>query len=461
MHNHNKTFTLLILITTLTGLASANYYDLSFRGLTTAQDEVQAGESINISTNLANTAEEPRTDIEVELSIVRDTDKSVVHKEVLRKDVDLAGRELRLIEEDVDIPESVPEGSYSLTVMARDASGIAKAYLSEDLQINNERKISSAALGNQGVFLLAERVVNGDGYTRTYDLPSYGTQGENVLPGSDFTVKFNLENTGTNPISPDADIQITPTYSNEEPLKTSTEDLGTLASQETKEYSFDYNVNNPGTYVVSADIEDSETELVSGQVRLVIAGAGGSITDVANSQDTYRQGETVESNVTIVGPADGTTTVLDAEVAMEVIKGGQTIMKDSKSLDTLPLNPKDYTLSAETPEDLDQYTLKITLGKDDQVYDTYTAEYQELDPERTLTTTGEVKEKGLCFDDGECTKEEQQIGNCYDCRNVDQELNQTDDGKNNQQESGNATLPIIAVLLLLLATVTVYWRWNQ
>jgi hypothetical protein len=462
---YQKLLGVALFLLMFSGFVTANFYDLSFRGLTVQEDQVDAGETVDISANMANLAEDPRTDISIEASLVRESDNSVVHKEIIEADVDLASRELSLIEENYEIPENVPEANYSLTVMAKDSSGIAKAYLSRRIHVNNDRDISSVSLGNRGVFLLAKRIVTGDGYTRTYELPSYGTQGDNVLPGTNFTVRFDLENTGTETISPEANIDITPTYSDAEPVKEFNEDLESISPGETREYGFDYSMDEPGTYVVSADIVNSGNNMGSGQVRLVIAGEGGSITDVANSQDVYDAGEEVSADMTIVGPADGTTTVRDAEIAMEIIKDNETVLSEQKTLDTLPLNPEDYTLSTQTDQDLDNYKLKITLGKEGEVYDTYTANYQELDPERTLTEGGEVKDQNACFDDGKCTEREKEIGNCYDCRNVEttqtsNEINSTD--RDNQQDEGsNVPVIPIAALLVLSAITVVYWRWNQ
>lgn len=464
MSNYTRGILIAAFLLILTGASTAAFYQISFRGLTLDKTAVDAGNDIGVTANVANLGEEPRTDIQIKASLVRDSDRSVVFEDVIREDVDMAGRELVLIEQDLTVPENIPSGNYSLTVMAVDSSGISKAYVSKDITVNNDRDISSISFGNQGVFLLAERVVTGDNYVRTYSLPSYGTQGENVLPGSNFTIRFDLENTGTETVSPTAEFDITPTYSNAEPVKEFEKDLGSINPQETREFSFDEEMENPGTYVINADISGSDgSDLGSSQVRLVIAGAGGSITDLANSQDTYSSGQTVSADATIVGPADGSTTVNNADLTMRVIKDNNIVLEENTNIDTLPLSPQDYTLEARTDQDLDRYVLNVTLSKGDKIFDTYTSEYQSLTAERSLTAEGQVRDRKACFDDGECTEKEFEIGSCYDCRNVSPAKfvdNRSSEGPGDTQQ-GPSNLPIYAGIALLVIVTAVYWRWNR
>lgn len=468
MNLYRKFFTVLLLCLMVTGLTSAAFYQLSFRGLEIDNTNVDAGESIDFSTNIVNLGDNPRTDITVEALLVRESDKSVVYREDVRTDVDLAGREAILVDESFNVPNNVPEANYTLTVRAVDASGIAKAFVSERITVNNDRSITSVNFGNKGVFLLAERVVTGDGFTRTYSLPSYGDQGENVLPGSNFTLRFNLENSGTQRVSPEARFEIVPTYADDaEPVKEFTRELGPISPQATREYSFESEVKTPGTYEVNVDVVDSnENFLSSSQVRLVIAGSGGSITDVANTQDTYVAGESVMATATVVGPADGSTVVRDAFLRMNITQDGEQITSTSRTIDRLPLSPQGYQLQTDVNQELSNYTLKISLGKGDRVYDTYVASYQPLTAERSLTSGGQIKMQNACFDDGVCTEREFEIGDCYDCIGVSESKfveNEEDDTDPNQN-SGN-TLVYVALVLLLVAILGgfgyKYWRWNE
>ncbi|MDY6777035.1 MAG: hypothetical protein SVU32_00080, partial [Candidatus Nanohaloarchaea archaeon] len=104
----------------------------------------------------------------------------------------------------------------------------------------------------------------------------------------------------------------------------------------------------------------------------------------------------------------------------EILKEGNTVVEKQKMIDRLPFNPATRTFSFQAPTSLQDYRLRVVLGKGDRVFDTFEARYQNLVAERVLTGSGQVREKGACFDNGKCTSQEYQIGTCYDCRNVEQ-----------------------------------------
>jgi hypothetical protein len=467
MDSYRRLFMALFIGLMFVGFSYAAFYQISFRGLSLDSTSVEAGDSIQVDTSIANTGEEPRTDIDVRVRLVRESDNSVVFSDTLREDVDLAGREIINIQEAVKVPEDVPDANYSFSVLAIDASGVSKASLSQEISVSNDREISTVSFGNNGVYLLVKRVVTGDDFTRTYEVPSYGTQGENVIPGSNFTIKFNLTNTGDTVVSPEAQFEIVPTYTdNAEPLREFNRDLGRISPQENNVYEFNSSVLQAGTYEVKTQILGSDGEgMGSSEVRLVIAGKGGSITDLANSKDTYDSGETVEASATVVGPADGSTVVNNAKLSMEVLKEGEVVNTDSTTIDTLPLSPENYKLQLQAEEDLTNYTLRVTLGKEGVVYDTYEADYQPLEAEKKLTEGGRIKRKNACFDDGVCTEKEFEIGTCYDCINVsesrfvEKEPGQGDEVKN--QGGSNMPIFLIVSLLILVAGGVVYWRLNK
>ncbi|MFB6180965.1 MAG: hypothetical protein ABEJ93_03745 [Candidatus Nanohalobium sp.] len=460
MNSFRKTVLVLAAAFIMTGVASATFYQLSFRGLQTGQSAVDAGENLDFSTNIVNTGDNPRTDIRVEASLVSGSDRSVVFKRVVNDDVDLAGREVLGVGETLEIPENVPTGDYSLMLQAVDSSGATKAFISRDIRVENSRSVPDVSLGNKGVYIVAERIEVGDDYIRRYEQPSYGTQGANVLAGVNFTVEFKMENTGSETVSPTADFTVSPTYSEGETVKQFSKDLGTLAPGESREYSFPLKLSEPGTYDLNADIMDEGLNLGSGQVRVVIAGKDGSITDVSNSQDVYSSSEAVQASATVVGPAGGSTTVENAELDMKVLKQGSEIASASRTIAELPRTPKDYSLTVSPGQDLERYTLKFILRNNGEVYDTYSAEYQPLEAERKLTESGMIKEEGECFDNNVCTEEEFELGNCYDCINVSR--SKFEDRKDERPETGEG--PGLIVYLLLAGVVFMlgavgYRRW--
>ncbi|MDY6777566.1 MAG: hypothetical protein SVU32_02800, partial [Candidatus Nanohaloarchaea archaeon] len=121
-----------------------------------------------------------------------------------------------------------------------------------------------------------------------------------------------------------------------------------------------------------------------------------------------------------------------------------------QTIDRLPFNPVDRTFSLSAPQDLQQYTLRVVLGKGDTVYDTFTASYEPLTVERKLTASGQVKKAGACFTDGVCTQEEYEIGSCYDCIGVETPPGQQ---PGQQKKTGGIPQGVIVIAFLIAGIV--------
>lgn len=457
-----KTTILATFLILTTFLGSAVFYQISFRGFEIDSSEVDAGDELGYQSNIVNLGSGPYTDVQVRASLVRQSDKTQMFEKIIHEDVDLAGREITTLNDSLQIPENIPAGDYNLIITGNTPTGNPMSYISRQITVNNQEDVKRVELGQNGLYLESTKVVIGDDIITTFELPSYGSQGENMLPGANFSIKFALENTGSQQVSPVADIEIIPTYSTEgEPVKSFERQLGTLETGEKMNYSFDEVVNSPGTYRVVANIETQNGEqMASNEVRLVIAGEGGSIVNVENSRDTYGQGDIMRVNASIVGPADGSSVVQNAYLRMEVLKDGDQVFQSEKTIDRLPLSTSGYMFRQETPEQLGRYTLRVELGKGDVVYDTFEAQYENLVAEKRLTSDGQVWAQNQCYDDGTCTQREYELGNCYDCMNVTEPpANQTDDG----DEGGDdlQRIAVVAGIAALLALLAVgYRRWS-
>lgn len=401
---------------------AAAYYQVSFRGLDVAETQVDAGGSIDLQTNVVNLKKSPYTDLSVAASLVRRSDGSRVVEQELVSDLDLAAREIRNIDATVPVPADAVSGDHVLRIAATTPAGTPMAVISEDITVDNTRDQPSLVFDERGVYIQSEKVVVGENTVMRFELPSFGTEGENVLPDRTFDVRMALTNPGSEPVSADATISITPTYSTEaDSVESFTRDLGTIEPGATEEYSFSTQVTQPGTYVVRASVTGDEgQDLADGEVRLVIAGGGGSIVDLDNAQDTYTAGETASLTASVVGPADGSTEIRDAFLRLEVTKDGSVVERRETTIDRLPFTPEDHKFSFTPDNDLEQYTVRLTLGKGDTVYDTYTASYEPLHAERMLSEDGQVRTAGQCYDDGTCTAAEYDAGGCYDCIGVEE-----------------------------------------
>jgi len=435
----------LVLLIGATG--TAEFYQVSFKGMDIGADTVQTDESLDIEANLANLAQEPYTDIQVTASLIRETDRTRMTQVTVAEDIDLGPRELHALQTGLSIPSDIPQGNYTILLQAYTPAGIPMTFLSEDITIENPESVTSVSFGNQGVYIVSPTIVVGDNIASRYSLPSFGSQGENVLPDTSFNITFSLTNDGSEPIDPAASARIVPTYTtDDEPIKSLEEDLGDLSPGESREYEMTTSVETAGTYVIEVEVRDGQTSLGENEVRLVISGGGGSIIDMQNAQDTYEQGEQVRVDAQIVGPADGSTVVEDAYLRMEVLKDGQTIDQEEQTIDELPFNPRQTSFNLTADEELDEYTMRLVLGKGDTVFDTYEAQYQPIEVERQLTSSGQVDVSGQCLDDGVCTREEYEIGGCYDCTGVEEPPGEDDEP--DEQTSGLPQGPLVIGLIL-------------
>lgn len=461
---NRKIATLATLFVAFAFLTSAVSYELSFRGIELDENNLNAGDTVNVTTNLVNLGEEPRTDNSVTVSLTKESDNTVFFKEEIRNDIDLAPREIEKITENIQIPERAPSGTYNILLQSGTPTGVPTTFIEEEINVENDRTVKNVQLGRQGVYLMTQRIINTNETVRTFELPSYGNQGENILPGTDFGIHFKLSNTGNERIDPEAEFSIIPTYSDDkQPIDSFTRDLEAIEVGESNSYNFSRSMTEPGTYNLETVIRDSDgNQLSSADVRVVISGEGGSIVDVGNHNDTYSQGQEMSVDTMIVGPADGSSVVNNAYLSMEVSQDGETLIQERETIDQLPYTPEERTLESEVPEDLDDYTVRIVLGKGDAVYDTFEADYQELDPERLLTESGEVWDENQCFDDGECTEREYELGDCYDCFGVSgSKFNDSDDQTEETGSILDQEYIYILLIIIGISAIVVYWRWNN
>lgn len=468
MVQHIKKGIFLILTIMVSSIAAAAFYQVALMGVSVSDDTVSAGDSLAFETEIVNRDDAPHTDLQVRALIQRMDDRSLVTSKTVREDVDLASREIISIDDEIEIPENTPDGSYSLILLAQTPNGPSISGASEAISVDNPEDVKSLSLGSDGVYLMTEQVsVSGDTIT-VRELPSYGTEGDTVLPGSSFDIRFDLRNNGDLPVDPTARIEIYSTYDdNEEVLKEQTVDLGTLTPGEERAHNLTSSMSEPGTYVIDTQIQDADgNQLTKGSVRLVIGGKSGSIVEVSNQQDTYDADEEVTVDATIVGPADGSTTVENAYLAVSALKDGQEVASKEMMVSELPLNPEERTISFATPENLEEYTLSVELGQGDQTFDTFEAEYRPLEAERKLTSDGRIQEAGQCFDDGTCTQAEYELGDCYDCRNREsppEDISDSDEGEKEQKnddESGSMGrfLTLIGGGLIIVTVITILYR---
>jgi hypothetical protein len=458
----SKAATLVLLLGLLLGAATSLEFDLTFQGYEISQETVSVSEETDVSFSIANRAESPYTDIKIVAEFYEVSSGEKRYQYTLRNDFNLAGREIETINSSIPLEDSMPEGSYEVHINAKTPSGTTVAYITEGLDIVNPNRFKSAEFGRRGVYLILPRVVSSSDSTTRYERISIGSQGKNAIPGKPFDIAFNVENLNEEKIDPTAKVTIRDTYSSEDPIvKEYTKDLDGISANGKKYYELNGSVSEPGTYEVLVEVEDEGLKLASGEVRLVIAGPSGSITNMENRQDVYNQGETVTINSTIVGSADGSTQVPMANLNLTVVQNNETKYRDSKRLEKLPFNPVEKSFEFSSPTDLDNYTVRLVLGSSGLTFDTYEARYQEIKAEKYLSDQGWVVDENVCIDDNICTEREKEIGNCYDCRGLDTENKTGEETDEKQTIEYRKYIPALIIISTVLIIFIIYKFVNR
>lgn len=409
---------LFILVLLLTLLSPPVLAQIAFLSSDLDRDAVAAGGKINVEFTVTNRGKNVVSNITVNFKIIREIDGGIISSE--SEGTALAEREVKDLEKELSIPQSAISGEYIVLIDLCSASGIPLASTYHNLVVEGESE-KGVVFGVEGVFLTIPITTHKDeNLIRKIYIDSYGTEGHNIPRNEPFYIKFNLRNLGAAASKLNADISIVSTYSPDLVVGSFQKDLETINSGGDGAYSFETQIDRPGTYRVVVDLYSNNEKIVQKECRAVIVGEGGSIIAVENAQDTYEQGEQVEITVDVVGRADGISDVNNASLEMNLIKDGKNIKTLTHEIEELPFNPLNLHFKFEAPEDLVNYVVCLKLGKGDKIFDSVNVSYEPLEPEKILTDDGRIMplNKPGCFDDGVCTLPEYEYGNCLDCRGV-------------------------------------------
>ncbi len=391
-------------------------YGISFFGISTDKENYSSGENISIITTLINSENYVHTNLTLVFKLVRDVDGSVVSSKSVSLDLDK--KEVKKITESLEISQKILSGSYSVFIGAYSASDSLTAVIHEEVNIKTKVE-EGVILDKKGVYLEIpiEREIT-EGITHTITTHSYGESGETIPQNNSFFIRFNLKNIGEMPLNTEAKIKIVPTYEKNKITKLIKKSLGLIEVNKTKSYSIETKLEKPGTYKAILEIYADNEKILEREVRIVIGGEGGSILALRNLKDIYKRGEKVKVDVSLVGPADKSK-VKNCYLKLKIIKE-KAIKVVNKKITELSSTPTTTSFEFKAPENLDYYDLLVTLGKGDKIFDTARASYRDLEPEFVFTEDGRIrniKVKG-CFDDGNCTEDELEIGDCLDCKGV-------------------------------------------
>ncbi|MFW6286264.1 MAG: hypothetical protein ACOC16_04045 [Nanoarchaeota archaeon] len=431
--------------------------NVGFFGSEVSKGTLTTGEKLDVEFNVVNREELVKAQVLVVYELRRISDMSLFFKS--EEKLDFAPFEVKKLKKEFSF-DDIPGDEYFFTISLRSGSGAPLSFISHDISIEND--LESVYFSTLPFLKIYYDHVDG---RKTSEL-SYTNTGRPIVPGDIFEVHFSLNN--QQDVSKDlrSEIFMKNSYLGGELEKVYEENIS-INANERKDFSIEYSHEKAGTYDLFVVIYDEDNKVVGNkEVRVVIIGDGGSLIDVFNHKDVYDVGELGKIDVSLVGPADAMSIVRDVELKMEIFKEDNLIYEDSKEIDELPFNPETYNFVFENDVILDYYKVKVTLRKGDKIYDEVELNYEPLNPDLVISADGRVFDPNVvaCFDDGICTDEEKDIGNCLDCFGindsveVEEEQNVSEKVEPIEQgvvENENLIMRSFMILILILVPILI------
>ncbi len=389
-------------------VSSPVFSSIGFFGSEIEQDTINSGDSININYNIVNREDKVRADLMIIYEIRNIEDMSLLHKE--SKTMSFAPYEFKKMNDTIKLPY-LPQGNYIFSINLKSSSGTPISFISHEIFINGDsRTVKFEKLPYLKIYFET-------GTDKTSYETSYSLTGRPVLPDTNFDVVFALENLADYTNTYQIKYTLRQSHSDDEPEVIGSEFVS-LYPNEIKNHVYEMSYSKSGTYDLIVEVYDGQNIIANKEVRLVIVGNGGNILDVRNQKDTYLKNEYVNINVSFVGPADGFNIVQSAYIKADIILPYENIIATkTNQISKLDFIPQNSVFYIGAPQDLNSYKLRLTLGKDEEIYDVVEIDYEPLNPDLVISEQGFVydPDKKGCLDDTICTEVEKEIGNCYDC----------------------------------------------
>lgn len=367
-----------------------------------------------LNSQVINFEDVVKADLEIIYEVRRINDLSVFYFDSFI--YSLAPYEVKAINDVVKV-DKLSAGLYQFDIKVNSASGAPLTFIRKNFEISGEDSSSSnvemiyfSTLPNLKIFYEYD-----DGRTR-YE-HSFSNTGKAVIPNSTFYVKFELDNLNDFDVESNIEITFKNSYSRGEE-ESFFENEYTLVKENKTFFEIPLIYDKAGTYDLFVNVFDENGKLnARKEVRLVIAGEGGTIMDVFNLNDVYLTGEMVNIQTQHVGPADGITWIPDVFLKLEVIKQDRIVYSEVREFDELSFSPETTEFLFNASEELDKYKVRVILGRGNETYDTVELNYEKLIREIFISPDGRIYNSSLiaCYDDDVCTEEEKGIGDCLDC----------------------------------------------
>lgn len=377
--------------------------------------------NLNYKLTVANSEDKVISDVLFKFTLVNTNSKNIVLKEDSFID-SYYNYEAKIYNKKINI-SNIPNGKYTLNFIMYQKTGAPINGFKKDINLtlnnftfNYINNIST--LIDNGPYLINENK-NGDLIGSSHGMLGENLKGkENIFVGVLF--KKNLSNGIKNNLKLKVKLFYSysqfdkPTYSTQGNL-TYFNNLGKLK----------LNYSKPGSYNVKVSFLYKNQFLFSKIIRLVIYGKSGGIVDVLNSQDIYKKGDIFNLNGILIGPADGASQIENPHIKMSLIQNNKQLYSNDKKLENLGFQPLNFNFKINNLSfDLNNYQVKLDLYDTNLLLDEVILNYTKLSP-KYLYKNGLVykNDPNMCLDDGICTKNEKNIGNCLDCHLKELNLN--------------------------------------
>lgn len=258
------------------------------------------------------------------------------------------------------IPNTAEPGIYRAMLLIESPSGLTKAFMPELFKVLDvDQQIKSIKLWNLIFEYKGEQGSDLEGF--------------HVDPDSEFSMRFNIQNTGNIRLDLRVYVNFTQTF---DPTKSAflEQKSLTLDPGETKLVVF-YLVSpsEPMSYTPIIDVfgDDVFGELVG---RLVVEGVSGTILDAYTDKPLYLSGEYVNTSVTVIGSADYKSKTDNVELSYEISDSKGEVLTNKEMID-LTSNPVEFRFSDVSPRDFFDYRLNVYLKKDGNILSEFQSDY--------------------------------------------------------------------------------------
>lgn len=406
--------------------------DIGLYSLKLNNEKYGAGDTVQITADIYSNSAEPLMQNRVVFALEK-SNRAVM--QISSLNFDLAPSEVKRISESLVLPSYLAPGDYKLVARLYNAADKLAGALIEELEISNPGSFKEVELS---------------AVTFSYGgLEDYGQSGLlNVPENEPFNVNFALKNVGSSALDNiEAELKFVKTFDKLDVAKTINQVVN-LNKNEQKELSFDVALPAPGGYTLYVAVKHNGELLAMSENRVTVSGFSGSIQHVKNLKDIYNKNDLVRVTASVVGSADSTTIINDAQLDLAIYKKNNLVYSEIKTISVLMPEGKEIMFEFTAPEELDDYVLRLDLKKDSRLLDTFIAAYYELPSPECIFVFGKLKCDDACFDDNVCERFEYYLGNCFDCKDVqeppesfDPDSDDDRDGLTRQEELALGTNP--------------------